>query len=35
VTLAPCVGIVRRSGKDAAGKQLPDEYYYIPESIYP
>lgn len=29
----PCIGIVHRSGKDAAGKPLPDEYYYIPESI--
>ena len=35
VTSTPCVGIVRRSGKDAAGKQLPDEYYYVPESMPP
>ena len=33
LTSTPCIGIVHRSGKDAAGKQLPDEYYYIPESI--
>jgi hypothetical protein len=29
----PCVGIVYRSGKDAAGKELSNEYYYIAESI--
>jgi hypothetical protein len=29
----PCIGIVHRSGKDAAGKELSDEYYYIPESM--
>lgn len=34
LTTTPCVGIVHRSGKDAAGKQLPDEYYYIPESLF-
>ena len=33
LTATPCVGIVHRSGKDAAGKELSDEYYYIPESI--
>ena len=27
----PCVGTVEREGKDAAGKQLESEYYYIPE----
>ena len=27
----PCVGIIRRQGKDAAGKQLESEYYYTPE----
>jgi hypothetical protein len=32
LTETPCVGIVRRSGKDAAGKELSDEYYYIAES---
>ena len=32
LTATPCVGIVHRSGKDAAGKELSDEYYYIPES---
>ncbi|KAK4460568.1 protein PLM2 [Cladorrhinum samala] len=26
-----CVGIIRRQGKDAAGKPLESEYYYIPE----
>jgi hypothetical protein len=30
-----CVGIVHRSGKDAAGKELSDEYYYIAESHLP
>ena len=28
----PCVGIVHRSGKDAAGKPLNDEYHYKAES---
>ncbi|KAF5019392.1 hypothetical protein F66182_8592 [Fusarium sp. NRRL 66182] len=27
----PCIGIIKRSGKDAAGKALESEYYYIPE----
>ncbi|KAK4198207.1 hypothetical protein QBC40DRAFT_94904 [Triangularia verruculosa] len=27
----PSVGIIRRQGKDAAGKPLESEYYYIPE----
>ena len=27
----PCIGIVHRNGKDAAGKELNDEYYYKPE----
>jgi hypothetical protein len=27
-----CIGIVHRSGKDAAGKELSNEYYYIAES---
>lgn len=27
----PCLGIIRRQGKDAAGKPLESEYYYIPE----
>ena len=31
----PCIGIVHRNGKDAAGKELSDEYYYIPESPVP
>ncbi|KAI1843871.1 hypothetical protein JX265_003767 [Neoarthrinium moseri] len=26
-----CIGTIRRSGKDAAGKPLESEYYYIPE----
>ena len=26
-----CIGIVEREGKDAAGKRLESEYYYIPE----
>lgn len=27
-----CIGIVEREGKDAAGKNLESEYYYIPEA---
>jgi hypothetical protein len=27
----PCVGEIARAGKDAAGKPLENEYYYIPE----
>lgn len=27
----PCVGEIAREGKDAAGKVLEDEYYYVPE----
>lgn len=27
----PCVGEIRREGKDAAGKPLEDEFYYVPE----
>lgn len=27
----PCIGIIRREGKDAAGKALESEYYYVPE----
>jgi hypothetical protein len=27
----PCIGEVRRKGKDAAGQQLESEYYYLPE----
>ncbi|KAI4866853.1 hypothetical protein F4820DRAFT_239022 [Hypoxylon rubiginosum] len=26
-----CIGVITRSGKDAAGKPLESEYYYIPE----
>jgi hypothetical protein len=28
---APCVGEIARSGKDAAGKPLENEFYYVPE----
>jgi hypothetical protein len=35
LTGTPCIGIVHRSGKDAAGKELSDEYYYIAESYSP
>lgn len=27
----PCIGIITRQGKDAAGKALESEYYYMPE----
>lgn len=27
----PCVGEIRRQGNDAAGKELEDEFYYVPE----
>ncbi|KAL7627779.1 target of SBF [Parahypoxylon ruwenzoriense] len=27
----PCVGVIARQGKDAAGQPLESEYYYIPE----
>lgn len=27
-----CVGVIYREGKDAAGKPLEEEYYYIPEN---
>ncbi|KAM5345088.1 hypothetical protein ACJ41O_010950 [Fusarium nematophilum] len=27
----PCIGIIKRQGKDAAGKLLESEYYYVPE----
>ncbi|ANB13185.1 Tos4p [Sugiyamaella lignohabitans] len=27
-----CVGVIQRSGKDAAGKPLEEEYYYLPEN---
>jgi len=29
-----CIGVVHRSGKDAAGKELSNEYYYIAESPF-
>lgn len=28
----PFIGVIRRTGKDALGKPLPNEYYYIPEN---
>jgi hypothetical protein len=28
---APCIGEIHREGKDAAGKALESEYYYIPD----
>ncbi|KAK0726561.1 hypothetical protein B0T21DRAFT_350676 [Apiosordaria backusii] len=31
IEATPSVGIIRRQGKDAAGKPLESEYYYIPE----
>ncbi|KAK0620572.1 hypothetical protein B0T14DRAFT_429865 [Immersiella caudata] len=31
IEATPCLGIIRRQGKDAAGKTLESEYYYIPE----
>ncbi|KAI1497467.1 hypothetical protein F5X99DRAFT_421321 [Biscogniauxia marginata] len=31
IELTECLGIIRRQGKDAAGKPLESEYYYIPE----
>ncbi|KAJ8103550.1 hypothetical protein POJ06DRAFT_3330 [Lipomyces tetrasporus] len=27
----PCVGVIKRQGKDASGKRLEEQYYYIPE----
>jgi len=27
----PCIGEIAREGKDAAGKQLENEFYYVPE----
>jgi hypothetical protein len=31
VRATPCIGEVRREGKDAAGKALESEFYYIPD----
>lgn len=31
IEATPCVGVIPRQGKDAAGKPLESEYYYIPE----
>uniref|UniRef100_A0A060SXH0 ARAD1A09394p n=1 Tax=Blastobotrys adeninivorans TaxID=409370 RepID=A0A060SXH0_BLAAD len=28
----PCVGVIPRDGKDAAGKPLEEEYFYMPEN---
>lgn len=28
----PCIGVIFREGKDAAGKPLDEEYYYVPEN---
>jgi hypothetical protein len=29
---APCIGRIQREGKDAAGKPLETEYYYVPDA---
>lgn len=31
VSATPCIGEVRREGKDAAGKPLESEFYYLPD----
>ncbi|KAL7941534.1 hypothetical protein V8C42DRAFT_177822 [Trichoderma barbatum] len=31
IETTPCIGIIKRQGKDAAGKALESEYYYVPE----
>lgn len=31
IEAAPAIGIIARQGKDAAGKPLESEYYYVPE----
>lgn len=31
VSATPCIGEVRREGKDAAGKALESEFYYLPD----
>ncbi|KAH7146326.1 hypothetical protein EDB81DRAFT_487806 [Dactylonectria macrodidyma] len=31
IEATPCIGVIERQGKDAAGKLLESEYYYIPE----
>lgn len=31
LTAAPCIGEIHREGKDAAGKALESEFYYIPD----
>ncbi|MCP0042512.1 hypothetical protein KU433_22595, partial [Salmonella enterica subsp. enterica serovar Montevideo] len=28
----PCIGEIKREGKDAAGKLLESEFYYMPEN---
>lgn len=32
LNLVECIGVIYRQGKDAAGKPLEEEYYYIPEN---
>ncbi|GJC78393.1 protein PLM2 [Colletotrichum liriopes] len=32
IEAAACIGIIHRQGKDAAGKPLESEYYYVPEA---
>lgn len=32
--LVECIGVIYRQGKDAAGKSLEEEYYYIPEKDF-
>ncbi|KAI5299015.1 ATPase with role in protein import into the ER [Ascosphaera pollenicola] len=32
IETTPCIGVVNREGKDAAGKPLESEYYYIPDA---
>ncbi|ODV89413.1 hypothetical protein CANCADRAFT_4037 [Tortispora caseinolytica NRRL Y-17796] len=32
LTDTACIGVIHRQGKDAAGKPLESEYYYIPEN---
>jgi hypothetical protein len=31
IEATPCIGTIARQGKDAAGKALESEYYYMPE----
>ncbi|KAG6266559.1 hypothetical protein E4U48_005459 [Claviceps purpurea] len=34
IEATPCIGIIPRQGKDAAGKALDSEYYYQPDQDY-